>query len=583
MPKFWDQIEAIYKAKDAHEFLLHLNVRDLALDEVYGYLPMRDFLLEQLNKVGCDMALSYSRSEGVTFPDLKTRSEFQSVLGLAPVAALSKPEGTAQTSTPSTQRRRINAAIQGDGQLAEQSFPRKPAEALPMLERLFRQRIGDLKVGLIIDFVEKIAADDDETLARWAIDLELKMRNHIILLLTENLANVPPSLSLNSNIPVIQVPLPDSKERLDFIRHLQTLKDDKLELESGLKAEDMAKATGGLNLFSIHDIYLHAKSEKKPLSFGMIASRMKSAIQAASRGFLEVVDHTHGFEAMGGLKHVIAYLQGIIQDFKSGDFKRVPMGILFLGPPGVGKTLTARALAKESQMNFVKLKTVRERWAGQTEYDLSLAISLIKSLLPVVVFIDDLDRLDQLPNSLELLQFMSDISLRGQVLWIGATNRPDKLGMSIRKLGVFVDKLSFLVPDAAERAEIFQKLFVKYQLPYEAQMDFTKPASDELARWHTGAELEVIVNRGYRLAREAKRDRVTQEDLIKATTDFIPGYAAEVYEFMSLLALREVNSQQQLPRNLPADLKEKIYENGTLSKWKVEQRIKELESKVGMQ
>jgi SpoVK/Ycf46/Vps4 family AAA+-type ATPase len=212
-----------------------------------------------------------------------------------------------------------------------------------------------------------------------------------------------------------------------------------------------------------------------------------------------------------------------------------------------------------------------------------------------VVFIDELDRIDQVPARLdrnpaylrsqlpmELLQFMSDTSLRGQVLWIGATNRPDKLEMSVRRLGTFDDKLPFLVPDASERAEILQKLFLKNQIPYDNQIDFTKPASDEVTGWHTGAELEVIVNRSYRLTRSSKRDRVSQEDLLKAAADFIPGYAVEIYEFISLLALREVNSKMMLPLNLPSDLKEKIYENGTLSKWKVEQRIKELEPKVGV-
>ena len=84
MPKFWDRISEEYNASSAHLFLLHFNVHDLAYDEVYGYLPMMYYLMEQLNVEGCDVVLGYSPSQGVIWPDIGQWRSVQRLLGLQP-------------------------------------------------------------------------------------------------------------------------------------------------------------------------------------------------------------------------------------------------------------------------------------------------------------------------------------------------------------------------------------------------------------------------------------------------------------------------------------------------------------------
>ena len=68
---FWEQVQRHYNAGSAHEFLLHFNVQDLLYDDVYGYLPALDYLMEQLNALGCDLVVGYNTSQGIIWPEYR--------------------------------------------------------------------------------------------------------------------------------------------------------------------------------------------------------------------------------------------------------------------------------------------------------------------------------------------------------------------------------------------------------------------------------------------------------------------------------------------------------------------------------
>ena len=62
---FWDEVKKHYDAGSAHQFLLHFNANDLLYDDVYGYLPTKAYLMEQLNVLGCQLVLGYNTSHGI--------------------------------------------------------------------------------------------------------------------------------------------------------------------------------------------------------------------------------------------------------------------------------------------------------------------------------------------------------------------------------------------------------------------------------------------------------------------------------------------------------------------------------------
>jgi transitional endoplasmic reticulum ATPase len=147
-----------------------------------------------------------------------------------------------------------------------------------------------------------------------------------------------------------------------------------------------------------------------------------------------------------------------------------PRGILLYGPPGTGKTLLAKAIATESQANFIVIKgpELMSKWVGETEKAIRMIFKKARAAAPAIVLIDEIDSIaprrgmngvsglvneravDQLLTSIDGLE-----SLEGVVI-IGATNRPDMLDEALMRTGRF-DRLIYVTPpDAAARLEILK-------------------------------------------------------------------------------------------------------------------------------
>jgi SpoVK/Ycf46/Vps4 family AAA+-type ATPase len=608
MPDFMRQIREEHKAGVAHTFLLHFNVTDLARDQMFGYLTMLDYLMEQLNDIGCDVVVAYDRSQGVIFPNVGLRSEYQRLLGLE----VKLPEGT------KIERPHINSKLS----IKKVGIPREPKDALPRIESLLRQRLAGLRVGVVIYFVEKIAPNGDpatlpeqtlvniEMIERWAMDLEMKFLGSIILLVAQNLADVAPQITTNTHIRIVEVSLPEYQDRLEFVKHLLNLpkpeKPDsrirlvnKLRLAQNLSPERFAAMTAGLGLIDIHDLALKAEEADKPITEEITVQRKYESILYKSRGLLELMKPSNVLQFVSGLNHASRYFRPVVEMLMKGN-PETPIGVLLVGPPGTGKTLTVQALAGIDGLTCVKLKTAREVWLAQQagtleawermyERDLSLALTMIRNLSPVVVFIDEIDRFAigretgfQRVLPVELLNFMDDPRNRGRVLWVGATSRPDLIDPSFRKAGRFDDKLVYLIPHREERADILRKMFAKHKIPHAEDIDFNKLAAGDFPDEMTGADLELIARRSLTIAQASGHNQVMQNDLMAAARDFVPGYSTHMYEFLSLLALREANSRLMVPDKIPDFIKRIAFDGERLNKTKIESRLVEIERQFGL-
>ncbi|MBD3183688.1 AAA family ATPase, partial [Candidatus Poribacteria bacterium] len=597
----------VYKSKAAHQFLLHFNIDDLIWDDIYGYLPTMDFLMEQMNRLGCDATLYYSRSEGIKFPNLGWRDSYQANMKLARIDEVELiPEDMPKYD-------RLNARFRRVGQ---EKLLRETQQAFVTLENFFRQGMGNIKVGLIIKDVEKISPNrdimplsdqimdeliiDSETIQRWAADMDIRLRGHIILLLTENMTMVAPELSISDcrNTYPLRLPYPDYDQRLRFIRHMLNVPGDeedenkyKLDLPENTKSEDLARMTHGLNIRDIHELWFTSKRRKTSVSVNLIVRQNQNSILARSYGRLNFIYGQHGLNTIGGLGEVTSYFKEIIQNMKNQEVKRVPRGILMVGPHGTGKTALIHALSREMGIHFLELKNLRGVTPQmRSDWDLHRALNIINSLQPVVVFIDNIDRIGQLTGSSErehriteclmswLLETMDFPNLQGKVLWVAASNRPDMIRSEFRQRGRFDDVIPFLIPDSKDREDILKKLLSKNAIPYDNRINFSTVASG--AKNCTGADLEVIIMRSYQNARKAERDTVTEQDIIKAVVDFIPAHDQDMYEYMMLLALREANLTPLVPQSLESGIQEKVYENNKVNMTKLNQRIRELSSNL---
>ncbi|KAM9357083.1 ATPase family gene 2 protein homolog A [Symphorus nematophorus] len=149
-----------------------------------------------------------------------------------------------------------------------------------------------------------------------------------------------------------------------------------------------------------------------------------------------------------------------------------PRGVLLYGPPGTGKTMIGRAIANEvgAHMTVINGPEIMSKFYGETEAKLRQIFTEASQRQPAIIFIDELDALcpkrEGAQNEVEkrvvasLLTLMDGIGSEGhsgQLLVLGATNRPHALDPALRRPGRFDKELEVGVPGAAERADILQK------------------------------------------------------------------------------------------------------------------------------
>jgi transitional endoplasmic reticulum ATPase len=149
---------------------------------------------------------------------------------------------------------------------------------------------------------------------------------------------------------------------------------------------------------------------------------------------------------------------------------RPPKGLLLSGPPGCGKTLLAKAIANESQVNFISVKgpALLSKYVGESERQVRDVFRKARQAAPCIIFFDELDALmpvrggavsDTPVTDRVLSQFLAELDgieeLKG-VLVLGATNRLDRLDPAVLRPGRFDEVVEIPPPEEPERREIFE-------------------------------------------------------------------------------------------------------------------------------
>lgn len=224
------------------------------------------------------------------------------------------------------------------------------------------------------------------------------------------------------------------------------------------------------------------------------------------------VDMNIDFSAVGGLDNYINQLKEMValpllypelyQNFSITP----PRGVLFHGPPGTGKTLMARALASSFSTSSRKITFFMRKgadclskWVGEAERQLRLLFEEAKNQQPSIIFFDEIDGLAPVRSSKQeqihasivstLLALMDGMDNRGQVIVIGATNRPDAIDPALRRPGRFDREFYFPLPDVDARSQIL-KIHTKKWLPPLGD-EFVGKIAD-LTKGYGGADLRAL-------------------------------------------------------------------------------------------
>ena len=213
------------------------------------------------------------------------------------------------------------------------------------------------------------------------------------------------------------------------------------------------------------------------------------------------------WEDIGDLEQVKQELKEAVEwPLKYPDvFKRLgirpPRGILLYGPPGTGKTLLAKAVATESEANFISVKgpEVLSKWVGESEKAIREIFRKARETAPCIIFFDELDAIaprrgmhtdagvtDRIVN--QILTEMDGIQILKGVVVIGATNRPDILDPALLRPGRFDRVIYVPPPDVEGRYQIFQ--IHTREMPLDDDVDLRKLA--EMTEGYTGADIEAV-------------------------------------------------------------------------------------------
>ncbi len=572
LPGWIQTIRRKYTGGEASLFLLHGNVFDVFRRQD-RFLPLTEFLVEVLLKPTKTEIAVMDPSRGLRF--LK-RSDAEQAL----------PVGE---TGPETWRALEQRFYHHDGnalivQYAGHYFPNAPVHFLSPADR----------AALV-------------TIHRWSLSRELARRDNVVFLLVESLSELNPQLVANPGLAAVEVPMPDENERAAVIgacnptfdaaqrtrlarhsaglralqlaaifkpkpvstpedderhRFIRALLGDQPEAES--RAAKLAALTAGMSLEEIRhlvdpDAPLPDSGRGDPLAemLELLRGRKRELIERQCAGLIEFVESPHGLEAVGGMEAIKRELMGIAAAIRRGDTARTPMGLLFVGAMGTGKTFIAKAFARSSGLTAIALKNFRDRWVGSTEANLERVLSLVKALGPIILIIDEGDRAFGAESGegdggtssrvmARLKAFMSDPANRGRVLFILMTNRPDKLDADLKRAGRLDRKIPFFYPGDTESVmQILTAILKRHHIEFTwTQND--PGYRDILAALidYSIADIEAVALLAHELA-DGKP--LTCEHLRQAVNDYLPSRDTEMIEYMNLLAVFEASRRSLLP------------------------------------
>lgn len=538
-PTWWRRLIAAYQSGAAGVFILHGNVEDHVMPGVY----LRPFLREAL--ASREAVVFYDRT-GWTFPLPGSEARVRQALGM---------EAQAQASA-------LAALTGAQPQPRAPEFPAEPAAAFGLLRKLLFD--NTLRSAAVVFYADLLfpATDVSTTPAaeRTAITHILEMARpdamlpNLLILVCRSLPDLHSALrSATSGILAVEVPMPGREERLEFIRwFLQTTGEDIAFRD--LTPERLADQTAGLTLVHVENILLEARAAGGVLTADAARDMKESMIRQEYAGLVEIMDHVFGFEDVGGMERLKAWARReIIEPLAAGRTKDAPKGVLLVGPPGTGKTFFVRALAREIGFNAVALnmENVLGGIVGESEKRLARVLSLVKSLAPVLVFIDEIDQSDvsrrgndsgnPVAQNLfsQILRFLGDESNRGKVIFFAASNRPDLIDPALMRFGRIDAVIPVLLPDREERAAI---LAAQARAQGTEMTPAAVSALVDGSEGYSAADLAALVAKARRLG----GGRIGTEEATRALQAIRPN-SLQLAEYYTLLAVQAVNDADLLP------------------------------------
>ncbi len=416
-------------------------------------------------------------------------------------------------------------------------------ESEERLREIFKEAAENAPSIIFIDEIDSIAPKRDEVTAETerrvvaqllALMDGLAARGKVVVIGATNRPNaLDPAIRRPGRFDrEIELPIPDKEGRLEILqihtRGMPLADDvDLVELAGmthGYVGADLAALAREAAMRALRKILPNLDLEAETIP-PEVLSNLKVTMENFLEAFRELQPSTLRevlvetpnvkWEDIGGLEEAKQELMESVEwPLKYGVlYKHMganpPKGILLYGPPGTGKTLLAKAVATESQANFISIKGPEflSKWVGESEKAVRETFRKARQAAPCIIFMDEIDSIAPVRGGeadshvserviSQMLTEMDGLESLHNVVVIAATNRPDMLDPALLRPGRF-DRLVRIAPPDIEARKQILRVHLKNK-PIAADVSV-----DELARkteGFTGADLAAVVNEATMLA-----------------------------------------------------------------------------------
>lgn len=533
---------ALYESGSTNQFILYGNVNDrMLVPEADSFKTgnLKDYLLQVLMK-SFDVVLGYDMGNGIRV----------------------EKGGEIFSRWPS---------IRNNPEL-----PKQPRPAIELLTHYFRYTANlahlgreSHHVGCIIDAAELIIPKteggfsyDINTIVLlmrdWANDSLICSHNIATFLITENLNDLHAIIVNNIHTGKIKIPLPDAGILKGAIEFMRPEYNDAFGFYEG-RIETLSQHLVGTTLSSVEQLIKTTKYKKEKIEPEKLVRLKKSMVEQEYGGLISFIESGRNLDHIHGYEKVKAWLRQDIALWNQNDLKAMPMGYLFCGPVGTGKTFFIECLAGEAGVPVVKMKNFRDKWVGSTEGNLEKIFRLLHVLGRCIVFVDEADqalgRRDSTSGDSNvsgrvysmIAEEMSDTDNRGKIIWILASSRPDLIEVDLKRPGridVKIPLFPTLKPE--EGFDLIQALCKRIG------MNITDEIFNEIKHlipdMLTPGAAEALSVKVYRLSRTQGINEITA--LKECLSNYQIPVPQDVMKFQIELAVREASDLEFVPKGL---------------------------------
>ena len=448
-------------------------------------------------------------------------------------------------------------------------LPRDATTVLALLDRFVNDQLtSDVKdqcsSAIVIDFASFLVPAGDRlqgnsaqhlvTLLNWASNPYLKRANIAFILTDSRLSDVHERLTGSAHVATLELPLPDESARATWLSSL--MKDGDFSAYSDFDAPTLARLTAGTSLTDLDVLVRSSRETGQRLDDKQFKARKKILIERQAHGLLEFIEPKFGLDMVVGHEAAKKRLKEDAELLRLGRLDVAPMGYLFNGPVGTGKTFLATCLAGSIGIPCVQLKNFRSKYVGETEGNLERVLSVLRGMGPVMVIIDEADTMlgdresggDSGVGSRVfgmIANAMGNTEYRGKIVWMLLTARPDLLPVDIKRQGRAEIHVPLFYPQTQAEIKQYFSILAKKFGAVLAVAEVPDVAPEHVGNL-SGADIEALVGRAWRNTLLANKAALDTESINQVLAGFMPSTQTVEREMQELAAIIECTVREFL-------------------------------------